>query len=170
MIMGSVCYPACTCMKLKSSNISSTQTGPHKLAPVMAPCSNTHSETSGNKKMCVFSHDHVQCVLPCMYMYEAKIEQYFKYTDRPTQARSCDGDMFQHAFRDLSALETKYFWFSVMIMCSVCYPTCTCMKLKSSNIAGAQTGPHKLAPVMAPCSNTQSETSQQWKHKNVCFE
>ena len=66
--------------------------------------------------MCVLSHDHVQCVLPCMYMYEAKIEQCFKYTDRPTQARSCDGDMFQHAFRDLSALETECFWFSVMII------------------------------------------------------
>jgi hypothetical protein len=109
MIMCSVCYPACTCMKQKSSNVSSTQTGPHKLALVMATCFNTHSGISQHwkqKDVC-FESCHELCLVTYMCLHEAKIEQYCKYTDRPTQARSCDGAMFQHAFRDLSAVETK---------------------------------------------------------------
>ena len=75
-----------------------------------------------------------------------KIEQYFKYTDRPTQACSCVEIIFKHAFRDLSTLETTdVHGFSVMIMCIVCCPTCTHVKLKSSNISSTKYMQHNHA-------------------------
>jgi hypothetical protein len=111
--------------------------------------------------VCVYVYVYVYVyvhVYVHVYVY-AKIEQYFKYTDRPTQARYCDEIMFERAFRDLSALELIKCVFSFIIMCSVCYPACTCVKKQLSNISSIQTGPHKLALVMVTCLNTHSETS-----------